>query len=252
MAGEIDLAVHSAKDVPGALADGLRARRRRRRGPTRARRAWSGALGGWQRRAGRDELAAAARAAALGAAGPRGRRAAGQRRHAPAQARRGRGRRDRARRARASSGSGSSASATPLGLRARARARARSRSRRGRTTSGCGRRSGRCMTRPPSRPWRPSGPPCAYWTRLVTRPWESTRDDGTIRGFVGLPDGSAWVADELRRDRRRGARAADARRRAPATCSRRRRRWRERRARARRRRRADVFWSAPGRATPGC
>jgi hydroxymethylbilane synthase len=22
--------------------------------------------------------------------------------------------------------------------------------------------------------------------------------DGTIRGFVGLPDGSAWVADELR------------------------------------------------------
>ena len=35
--------------------------------------------------------------------------------------------------------------------------------------------------------------------------------DGTIRGFVGLPDGSAWVADELARRGRRRARAADAR-----------------------------------------
>ena len=32
--------------------------------------------------------------------------------------------------------------------------------------------------------------------------------DGTIRGFVGLPDGSAWVADELATGRRRGARAS--------------------------------------------
>ena len=52
--------------------------------------------------------------------------------------------------------------------------------------------------------------------------------DGTIRGFVGLPDGSAWVADELPGSRRRGARPAHALRRAPATCSRRRRRWRDR------------------------
>ena len=68
-----------------------------------------GARGPARGRPRRDELAAPAGAAALGAAGPRGRRAAGQRRHAAAQARRGRGRRDRARRGRASSGSGSSA-----------------------------------------------------------------------------------------------------------------------------------------------
>ena len=102
LAGEIDLAVHSAKDVPGELADGHRDRRRAgARGP--ARRA--------DRRASLDALPAGARVGTASlrrraqllarAARPRGRRAARQRRHAPAQARRRRGRRARARRRRA-------------------------------------------------------------------------------------------------------------------------------------------------------
>ena len=201
VAGEIDLAVHSAKDVPAELAEGCAlvatppraaaeddARSAAPEGPAPA------ALR--RRRAGRDLVAAAARAAAGGAPGSRGRRAARQRRHAVAQARRGRGRRHRPRR-RGPRAARARPSARRSGLRARARARGRWRSRRGRMTSGCGRRWRWCMTRTPSPPSTPSGPPCASWTRLVTRPWESTRKTARFAGFVGLPDGSAWVADEL-------------------------------------------------------
>ena len=102
--GEVDLGVHSAKDLPGRAARGPRDRRRARRArtpptPSSARRARStrcprargSAPSSLRRRA--QLLAAAAR--------PRGGRAARQRRHPPAQAAEGELRRDRARRRRA-------------------------------------------------------------------------------------------------------------------------------------------------------
>ncbi len=91
--GEIDLAVHSAKDLPGELADGLALlgapARAGERGRALRRRCSGGADA---RRAGRDEQHPPNGSAARGARGSRGGRAARQRRHAPAQARRGRSR----------------------------------------------------------------------------------------------------------------------------------------------------------------
>ena len=43
----------------------------------------------------------------------------------------------------------------------------------------------RCMTRTPSPHSRPNGPPCAYWKRPVTRPWESTRGTARFAGSWG-------------------------------------------------------------------
>ena len=99
--GAIDVAVHSAKDVPGELAPGTAIVAVPPRADPRdvlvgarvARRAA-------RRRPGRHERAAPARAAARRPAGPRRGRAARERRHAAAQARRRRGRRARARRGR--------------------------------------------------------------------------------------------------------------------------------------------------------
>ena len=93
LAGEIDLAVHSAKDVPGELPDGLaivgraRAGRPARRALRRAARSTTLAAG-----RGRGHRAAcAARSQLLAAAArPRRARAARQRGHAAAQAGRGR------------------------------------------------------------------------------------------------------------------------------------------------------------------
>ena len=106
VAGEIDLAVHSAKDVPGELAEGCelaatppRAAAEdvlvRAAGASAAPNDLLSALP--ERRAGGDLLAAPPGAAPLRAAGPRGRGAAGERGHAAAQAGRGRGGRGRAR-----------------------------------------------------------------------------------------------------------------------------------------------------------
>ena len=111
--GEADLAVHSAKDVPVQLAAGPGARRRAgARGPARravrrgvARRRCPRARGSARRRC------AGARRCCARRPGPRGRRAARQRRHAAAQARRRRGRRDRPRRGRP--GAARAAAATP-------------------------------------------------------------------------------------------------------------------------------------------
>ena len=83
--GEIDLAVHSAKDVPGELAAGHRDRRGAgARGPARRARRRAVARRAAGGRARRDERAAAPRAGARGAARPGGRRAARERRHAAA------------------------------------------------------------------------------------------------------------------------------------------------------------------------
>ena len=103
LAGEAEIGVHSAKDLPGGMAEGLEiAAVPPREDPADV---WIGAgasledvPGGG---AGRDRQPAPPRPAAGGAAGPAGRGAARQRRHPPAQARRGRPRRDRARRRRA-------------------------------------------------------------------------------------------------------------------------------------------------------
>ena len=53
------------------------------------------------------------------------------------------------------------------------------------------------MTRQPSTRSRPSEPLCAYWERLVTRPWESTRETARFVASSGCRTGRAWVADEL-------------------------------------------------------
>ena len=100
LAGEIDLAVHSAKDVPGELAPGTAiVATPRRATPLDA--LVGDAAASWRWRPRRDERAPAARAAAGRPARPGGRRAARQRGHAAAQARGRRGRRARARRRRA-------------------------------------------------------------------------------------------------------------------------------------------------------
>ena len=110
LAGEIDLAIHSAKDVPGELAPGtVIAATPRRAEP-------------FDVLVGEDALAAVREGARVGTSALRRRaqllaarpdlevvRAARQRRHAAGQARGGRGRRARARRRRASTGCGAAA-----------------------------------------------------------------------------------------------------------------------------------------------
>ena len=120
--GEIDLAVHSAKDLPGELptgcaAAGARARGAARRAVRRARRSTSsaGRAHGHEQRPPRGAAAAARD-------GPRGGRAAWQRRHAAAQARRRRRRRDRARARRAAAARARARSARCSTRRVRARA----------------------------------------------------------------------------------------------------------------------------------
>ena len=99
LAGEVAIGVHSAKDLPGELPDGLAlVGVPGREDPSDA---LIGGASGARRprrgRAGRDLEPAPALAAARAAPGPRGRRAARQRRHPPGAARGGRLRRDRAR-----------------------------------------------------------------------------------------------------------------------------------------------------------
>ena len=64
-------------------------------------------------------------------------------------------------------------------------------------TSVCGRRSRACMTRTPSPPSTAERAAVRVLEASCHTPVGIHAQDGTIRGFVGLPDGSAWVADEL-------------------------------------------------------
>ena len=219
--GDIDLAVHSAKDVPGELADGPRAARRARarggRGrPLRSGAAWRSSQPG--ARVGTSSVRRA-RPAARRARGSRGRGDARKRRHAPAQARRpGRGFDAivlaRAGLQRLGREVASSAPCSTRSVRAGARAgHARAEGRAG--TRACARLSRRSPTQRPSRACWPSGrwparsdaelPHAAR--RAVRRP--APRRALRLRAWVGLPDGSAWVSDELvgERSRSRGARA---------------------------------------------
>ena len=67
----------------------------------------------------------------------------------------------------------------------------------GRRRARRGPRSTRCMTRPPSRPSRAERAAVRVLEASCHTPVGIHAQDGTIRGFVGLPDGSAWVADEV-------------------------------------------------------
>ena len=195
VAGEIDLAVHSAKDVPGELARGLRA------GGDPAARGGADDVADWERgatgrRVGTSSLRRRAQLLSVrpdlevvelrGNVDTRLRKldagevdaivlaAAGLERLG-----RGAGRRGARLRARARAGH--------AGARDRGRTIERARA--------CDRVA--CMTRPPSRLCARNGPPCVYWKPVVTPLWESTRKTARFAGFVGLPDGSAWVADEV-------------------------------------------------------
>ena len=220
VAGEIDLAVHSAKDVPGELADGTAIVAVPPRADPRDVLVGAPSLDALPAGARVGTSALRRRAQLLAVRpGPRRGRAARQRRHAAAQARRRRGRRARARRRRAGA--------------------ARARRRRG----GAARRAP-CSCPPPGqgalaaagargRPCfdavddpashcgaaRPSAPSSARLGASCHTPVGVHR--GARRAasrFVGLPDGSEWLVDEAadagrarradaRRGRRRAARA---------------------------------------------
>ena len=238
--GRADLAVHSAKDLPGELADGLRAGRRARRGPA-PEDVLCGA--GGPRRAGvrgpgGDEQHPADRPAAGRPRGPRGDRAARQRGHPPGAA--GRSAPATCRRscwpAPACTGSGASrapARASTRRASCRLRARGRSRSRCAPGTRPRGTRRPRDQR--PRGVREPAGRAGAGPRARRRLPHAAggvgaaRRANGELhlRAWVGLPDGSAWVSDELcgasddpagagRGDgataaQRRGARAAGAR-----------------------------------------
>ena len=204
-AGEIDLAVHSAKDVPASCRDGLAIVGVPERADPRDALCGAASLDELRRgRGGRHGEPAPARSQLLGAAArPRGARAARQRGHAAAAARRGRLRRDRARARRPRRGSGAPARARRSpGARARARARAAWRSRRAPATSAVadGRRGAhrprraRLPDRRARAGSRASRPPA---TRR-SAPTPSCADGGCrLTAFVGLPDGSHWIRDAL-------------------------------------------------------
>ena len=201
LAGEIDLAVHSAKDVPGELAPGTAIVA----APPRADPA--DVLVGEPRsalrgRAGGHERAAPARAAA----GRRGRTSrspscAATSTRGCASWRDGRGGRARARRRPGWSGSAATRRAARSTRRCSSPPPGRARSRPGarRTTRGGRGGAGRRRRRWRSPAWTPSAPPCGCWRPPATRRWASTPTAGPCAGFVGRPDGSAWVLDERRR-----------------------------------------------------
>ena len=208
LAGEVDLAVHSAKDVPGELPGRPRdrgragARRPARRALRRRARSTSsreGARGG-------HEQPAAPRAQLLAAAArPRRARPARERGHAPAQARRGRLRRDRARARRPRRGSAAATRAPPSTRRAHARARARAawRSRRAPTTSAPAERPARSPTADALAALhgraRAGGRARGHLPHARRRARGAA--DGEPRAVAptsGLPDGSHWIRDALR------------------------------------------------------
>ena len=206
LAGEIDLAVHSAKDVPGVLPDGLAIVGV----PARedARDALCGARS-------LDALADGAsvgtsslrRRAQLLAARPdlRGERAARQRGHAPAQAGRGQLRRRGA-------GGGRAPAAGPRRRRALAGGGADARRRAGLPRArGAPRRARRAELAAPAhrrRRWRASPPSARWWSgstptcHTPVAAYASLAGDGALElaAFVGLPDGSTWIRDTLEGD----------------------------------------------------
>ncbi len=232
LAGEIDLAVHSAKDVPAELADGPRARRRARRAPIPATRSAAPPRSSElpPGRAGRHEQPAPGGPAARGPRRPRGGRGARQRRHAAAQARRRRGRR-------AGAGDGRARAARPRRPRPAACSTARP-----------GRRAGRARRRGRARGADAAASSTASRTAThalcVTAERELTRALGRQLQHAGRRPRPA--------DRRRRARAASLGRAARRLGVDRRRAARRRRRRSRRARRRAAAERRRGRAAaPG-
>ena len=209
LAGEVDLAVHSAKDVPGELRRG-HARSSAR--PTARRIRGDGSIGALRRaRASGRRRCAAARSCCAGAI--RTSRSSS----CAATSTRGCASSPTARSTRSCSpppGCGGSAAprrrrgARPAAVRAGARpGRARARGARGDDDAAARRRS----TTPARTPrWPPSAPPCACSSADCHTPVGVARRRRRLAcaGFVGRPDGSAWVRDEVDGLRRRGAGAA--------------------------------------------
>ena len=199
----IDVAVHSAKDVPTELADGLELVAIPERADPRdaicgARSLAELAAG----RPGRDEQPAPRGADPRRARGPRGGDAAGQRRHAAAQARRGRVSTRSCSRWRGCSGSAASpkrAACSTSSSRRPARARWRSR-----------RAPGRSARDALAAVSDPDATACVTAERELVRALGASCNtpvgahartvDGSrlrISAWVGLPDGSVWIADAL-------------------------------------------------------
>ena len=216
LAGEIDLAVHSAKDVPGELAPGTALLA----APPRADAA--DVLVG--RPDGLDALrpapawarapCAAARSCSRSAPDLDGGRAARQRRHAPAQARRAARSTRSCSPAPASRGSScwrtaSAAVRLPDGGEVPAAALdgdvfvpaagQGTLASQGRAERPARARGGRDARRPcrVGAPFRPSAPRSSRSDADCHTPVGIHAAGGGVRGFAGLPDGSRWVLDEL-------------------------------------------------------
>ena len=54
-----------------------------------------------------------------------------------------------------------------------------------------------CHARTLGMPARPSGPPCANWPQVVTRPWESTRIACAFAASRACPTAREWLVDEI-------------------------------------------------------
>ena len=216
----IDVAVHSAKDVPAELPDGLELVAIPARADPRDAICGAPSLAELRAgRAGRDEQPAPRGADPGAARRRRGRERARQRRHAAAQARRG-----AVRRARAGGGGparGSAASRTASSTSSSRRpARVRSRSRRARARS----RALAALADPDAAACVARRARADSRARRVVqhagrraRARRGRRRSSCAPGS-GCPDGSAWISDRSRgRRRRAGARVASS----PSGCSRR-------------------------------
>ena len=217
LAGEVDLAVHSLKDVPTVLPDGLSLCAFLERADprdalalgrdARSRELPAGATGG------HDEPAAAG-AAAGAAARPRPRRPARQRGHADPPAARGALRRDPPRDGgphAARAGGRGDRGPRPAPLRARARGRGRSPSSAGTGTRRCATPWRRSTTPRPRARWRPSAP---SWPALgggcnVPLGAHAFAADGAaceLVAFVAAADGRGLLRGERRGADARGPR----------------------------------------------